>query len=541
MSPTVPMPPNLPLLLGGHEIVLPIVLPLVAGALLLLLEKAASRWVPVVSTAAVAALVLLAAGLVLQADQGRVQPYLLGNWAAPHGITLALDRLSALMLLVTALVAAAALVYALAGDDRRHDRPARHFHALFQFQLMGLNGAFLTADLFNLFVFFEVLLAASYGLLLHGANRERLKASMHYVVFNLAGSALFLVAVSLLYAVAGSLNMADLARKLPLLAAEDQRLAQSALLLLLVVFAVKAALLPLYFWLTDTYASASAPTAALFAVLTKVGVVAIVRATTLVVPAGLVTGSSPLLLGLALATLVLAALGALASARLRTLVAYLVVASAGTLLVAAGLGSERAVAAGLFYLVPSTLVACAWFLLADRIAAARGGSDQLQPGPRPAAWAALGSGFFIAAVAVAGVPPLAGFMGKALLLQAAGTTPWAGWVVAGVLASSLMVMVALARAGSVLFWERGGAPARGGAHAAAGALRTGGLAPAAVVGALAAVVLCAVAAGPLSRYTEATARQLFDPQGYVQAVLGAQPVPAAIDVRREMRERGDLK
>lgn len=529
------------LLPGGHEVVLPIVLPLVAGAALLLLEKVASRWVPVVSAAAVAAGVVLAALLVRQADHGLVHAYLLGNWAAPHGVALALDRLSALMLLVTALVAAAALTYALAGDDRRHETPSRHFHALFQFQLMGLNGAFLTADLFNLFVFFEVLLAASYGLLLHGATRERLKASVHYVVFNLAGSALFLVAVSLLYAVAGTLNMADLAVKLPQLAAQNQRLAQSALLMLLVVFAVKAALLPLYFWLTDTYASASAPTAALFAVLTKVGVYAIVRATTLFVPAGLVTGASPLLSMLALATLVLAALGALAAVRLRTLVAYLVVASAGTLLLATGLGSESGLAAGLFYLVPSTLVACAWFLLADRIAAARGGSDRLQPGQRPAAWAPLGIGFFVAAVAVAGVPPLAAFMGKALLLQAAGTTPWAGWVVAGVLSSSLMVMVALARAGSVLFWEQGSGPASGTPDRAQDPTGQPGLARAATIGALAAVVLCAVAAGPIARYTAATAAQVFAPQDYVKAVLGAQPLPAAADVRREMRERGDLK
>jgi multicomponent K+:H+ antiporter subunit D len=529
------------LLPSGHEVVLPIVLPLVAGAALLLLEKFASRWVPVVSALAIAVGVVLAALLLQQADHGVVQAYLLGNWAAPHGITLALDRLSALMLLVTSLVAAASLTYALARDDRRHDRPSRHFHALFQFQLMGLNGAFLTADLFNLFVFFEVLLAASYGLLLHGATRERLKASVHYVVFNLAGSALFLVAVSLLYAVAGTLNMADLAVKLPQLPSEDQRLAQSALLMLLVVFAVKAALLPLYFWLTDTYASACAPTAALFAVLTKVGVYAIVRATTLFVPAGLVTGASPLLSMLALTTLVLAAVGALAALRLRILVAYLVVASAGTLLLATGLGSERALAAGLFYLVPSTLVACAWFLLADRIAAARGGSDSLQPGQRLTAWAPLGIGFFVAAVAVAGVPPLAAFMGKALLLQAAGTTPWAGWVVAGVLTSSLMVMVALARAGSVLFWERGSGPAANPPERTQDPTGQPGLARAATVGALTAVVLCAVAAGPIARYTAATAAQLFAPHGYVKAVLGAQPVPAVFDVRREMRERGDLK
>jgi len=540
MSSTAQVLQGAPMLFSGHEIVLPIVLPLVAGSLLLLLEKVASRWVPVVSATSVAALLVLAVALVMQAGHGEVQAYLLGNWAAPWGIALALDRLSALMLLLTALVATAALLYALGGSDERAAAPARHFHALFQFQLMGIHGAFLTADLFNLFVFFEVLLAASYGLLLHGGTRARVQAGLHYVVFNLTGSALFLVAVSLLYALTGTLNMADLAVKLPQLGPENQRLAQAALLMLLVVFAVKAALLPLYFWLPAAYASAPAATAALFAIMTKVGICAILRATTLFVPAGLATGASPLLASLALATLVLAALGALAARRLRALVAHLVVVSAGTLLLAVGLGTPQSIAAGLFYLVPSTLVAAAWFLLADRIGAARG-SDLLTAGPVPAGWAPLGVGFFVAAVAVAGVPPLAGFMGKALLLQAAGATPLSAWVVGLVLASSMLVMVALARAGSVIFWERGAAfapaPADTTTHPA--------WARGATVATLAAVVGCAVWAGPIARYTQATAAQLIAPQAgagaYVQAVLGARPVPAMFDVRREMRERGDLK
>jgi multicomponent K+:H+ antiporter subunit D len=514
-------------LFNGHEVVLPIVLPLVAGALLVLLEKARSRWVPVVSVAATAALLVLAVLLVVQAGSGEVRPYLLGNWQAPYGIALALDRLSALMLLLTATVACAALVYALGGEDRR----GPHFHALFQFQLMGLAGAFLTADLFNLFVFFEVLLAASYGLLLHGATRQRLRASVHYVVFNLTGSALFLVAVSLLYALTGTLNMADLALKVPQLGPQDLRLAQTAALLLLVVFAVKAALLPLYFWLPDTYAAASAPVAALFAIMTKVGIYAIARMTTLVfTPAWL--GSAGLALpALAGATLVLAAVGALAATRLRGLVAYLVVGSAGTLLLAVGLGTAGTLAAGLFYLVNSTLVAAAWFLLAERIGAARDGVDVLAPRPWRAGWAPLGVAFFIAAVAVAGMPPLAGFFGKVLLLQAAGATPAAAWVVAVVLASSLAVMVALARAGSALFWKpAGGAPATA---APAGTAAH----PLAIVALLAAVVATSVAAGPLASYTGAAAQQLLQRQGYIDAVLGARPVPAAYDVRQEMRAR----
>ncbi len=537
------------LLLQGHGIVGPIVLPLVAGALLVVLEKMRSRWVPAVSLAATAALLVLAVALALQAAQGGVQAYLLGNWQVPYGIALALDRLSALMLVLTASVACAALLYALGGDDRRGE----HFHSLLQFQLMGLCGAFLTADLFNLFVFFEVLLAASYGLLLHGATRQRLRASLHYVVFNLVGSALFLVAVSLLYALTGTLSMADLAVKVPALAAQDLKLAQAAALMLLVVFAVKAALLPLYFWLPDSYAAASAPVAALFAIMTKVGVYAIVRMSTLVfgASAGGVSASIaalvlPTLTTLALGTLALAAIGALAARRLRALVAYLVVASAGTLLLAVGLGSEAALAAGLFYLVNSTLVACVWFLLADRIAAARGGSDLIHALPLGrTVWAPLGVAFFVAAVAVAGVPPLAGFLGKALLLQAAGQLPWANAVVALVLASSLSMMVALARAGSSLFWKGGMAAAPAGAGATAtplsaassGPLPTAGVHTLAIVALLAAVLATAAAAGPLAVYTAAAAQQLLQRQPYVDTVLGARPVLPAYDVRQEMRAR----
>ncbi len=538
--------------LWGHAIVAPIVLPLVAGALLVLLEKWQSRWVPVVSLAATVALLVLAVHLALQAAQGPVQAYLLGNWQVPYGIALALDRLSALMLVLTAAVALAALVYALGGDASR----GVHFHSLMQFQLMGLCGAFLTADLFNLFVFFEVLLAASYGLLLHGATRQRLRASLHYVAFNLVGSALFLVAVSLLYALTGTLNMADLALKLPPLPPQDLKLAQAAALMLLVVFAVKAALLPLYFWLPDTYAAASAPVAALFAIMTKVGVYAIVRMGTLVfgLSAGGVSASIaamvlPVITTLALGSLALAAIGALAARRLRALVAYLVVASAGTLLLAVGLGSEAALAAGLFYLVNSTWVACAWFLLADRIAAARAGSDLIQAQPMTSGWAPLGVAFFVCAIAAAGVPPLAGFFGKTLLLQAAGHTPWAATVVAVVLASSLAMMVALARAGSSLFWKAGAAPTARldtpsiAVLSNASALHgpTSRLHIAAIAALLVAIVATSVAAGPLSIYTAAAARQLWQRQAYIDAVMGARPLPAAVDLRKEMRERGELK
>jgi multicomponent K+:H+ antiporter subunit D len=525
-----------------HLMVLPIVLPLLGGAGLVLLERRVPRLVRPLSATLMFAGLLVALGLLGRADSGAVQAYLVGNWPAPFGVVLVLDRLAALMLLLTAVVGCASLLYATGGDDRR----GRHFHSLFHFQLMGLNGAFLTADLFNLFVFFEVLLIASYGLLLHGAGPLRLRAGLHYVAFNLAGSSLFLVAASLLYGLTGTLNFADLAQRVPLLAADRTALVQSAALLLLVVFGVKAALLPLYFWLPATYGAASAPVAALFAIMTKVGVYAILRTTTLVwgAGAGAAAGvASPWLDALALATLMLGAIGALAAVRLRALIGQLVIASAGTLLLAVALARPDTVSAGLFYLVNSSLVVAALFLLADRLRAPRGAlDDALVPAHLGAARLALGALFFVLAAAAAGVPPLAGFLGKALLLQAAGQTAWAPVIVASVLASSLLVLVALARAGSQLFWKpvdpAGAADTRAtdlrgtdrpvaghGRHAASLALLT------------ALLLGCAVFAGPLAAYTRAAADQLFDRGGYLRAVLQAQPVPAALDVRREMRER----
>jgi multicomponent K+:H+ antiporter subunit D len=516
-----------------HLVIAPIVIPAITAAVVLLLERRFPRAVAPLSVLSLLLLGAVVALLLGHADSGAIAPYLLSNWPAPFGIALALDRLAALMLALTVVVALASLLYATAGEARR----GAHFHSLFQLQLMGLNGAFLTADLFNLFVFFEVLLAASYALMLHGdgpGQRARVAGTLHALVFNLAGSALFLIAVSLLYGVFGTLNMADLAQRFASVAPQDQRLAVAAVSLLLVVFAVKAALVPLYFWLPQTYASATPAVAALFAVMTKVGVYAIARVETLIIGPVLELPLLPIAAGV---TLALAAVGVLAAQRARLLVAYLVVASAGTLLLAVGLQREATLAAALFYLVPSTLVVALLFLLVDRVSAQRGGSDLIRPLPLagPVGW--LGALFFVAAAAVAGMPPLPAFIGKALLLQGAGDGPGAAAVVALLLASSFAVTVAMARCGSSMFWK---APKLGAAPASP-ANAADGLRMAVCAGLAALLVLCSVAAGPLAAYAQATAAQLHERETYIRAVLAAEPAPPAWDVRREMRERGELK
>jgi multicomponent K+:H+ antiporter subunit D len=517
----------------SHWIIVPVVLPLLAAGALIFLERARPALVREFSLLSVLLQLAVAVHLLLQAADGHVTAYLLGNWPAPFGIALAVDRLSSLMLVLTAAVALASVVYARGGDEAR----GAHFHALLQFQLMGLNGAFLTADLFNLFVFFEVLLIASYGLLLHGVGPARLRASVHYVIFNLAGSGLFLIAVAMLFGVTGTLNMADLAERVAALGTADAVMVRAAALLLLVVFCVKAALLPLYFWLPAAYGAATAPVAALFAIMTKVGVYAIARMFTLVFGDGGGVAAMvawPWLPVFALGTLLLAAVGALAASRLRTLTAYVVIASAGMLLLAFGLGTAAGVAAGIFYMVNSTLVVAALFLLVDRLAAMRGElRDGLRPAPLPErAWAGTGALYSLLAIAAAGLPPLAGFLGKGFVLDAARATPLVGAAWTVVLLSSLGIMIAMARAGTTMFWA-GQGPLAANAAAARPPKDAQRIALAWLV---MLVIANALFAGRLAQYAQATARQLVDRRPYIAAVLGAKAVAPLWAPRQGMKK-----
>ncbi|MEQ8772428.1 MAG: proton-conducting transporter membrane subunit, partial [Erythrobacter sp.] len=260
-------------------VIVPILLPALVAAVSLVRRIRLTNWARILS--ALSTLLILASALALfqTARDGTITTYELGDWPAPFGIVLVLDRLSALMVLLTSVLAVFVLAHAVwTGLDRR----GMHFHPLFQFQLLGLNGSFLTGDLFNLFVFFEVLLIASYGLMLHGQGQQRLHAGVKYVVVNLVGSTLFLIAVGILYGVTGTLNMADMALRVAQAPAGDQPLIRVGAQLLVAVFALKAALLPLHLWLPQTYASTSPTVAALFAILTKAGVYPIIRVTVLI-------------------------------------------------------------------------------------------------------------------------------------------------------------------------------------------------------------------------------------------------------------------
>ena len=494
----------------NHWIMIPLLLPLVGGIVNLLLIGRGPGYQRLVSLLTTVALLPVTIVLLLHADAGELLVYQLGDWPAPFGISLVLDRLSAMLLVLTAALALPVLIAATAGDDRRGE----NFHILFLLQLFGINGAFLTGDLFNLFVFFEVMLIASYGLALHGGGRERVRAGLHYVVLNLIGSSLFLVAIGTLYGIAGTLNMADLAVYASSAAAEQQTLLRVAALLLLAVFALKAAVLPLHLWLPALYSAGTAPVAALFAIMTKVGVYAVLRTFTLILPTAGPASDVPVVLPvIALLTIGVGAIGAIGSRRLTVLIAYLVVVSVGTLLAGVSLFSVPGFTAVLFYLPHTTLVTAGLFLLSDLIAGRRGAvGDGLQavaanPGNL------LGGLFFLAAVAVAGMPPLAGFLGKLLLLQAAppGQVAWLWGVV---LVGSLAVMVALSRAGSSLFWRTDGETAERLGLSLRLAVPT--------VLLLAMTLALTLWAAPVIRYAEATAIQLLHPRETVKAVLGRE-------------------
>ena len=537
------------LLDSPHLVVAPVLLPLATAALMLFLGEGRRSLKAAINLASTVLGLALAVALLLRVDALAAPQayavYLPGNWPVPQGIVLVADRLSALLAVLAGSVGLAALLYALA----RWQHAGVYFHVLFQLQLMGLYGAFLTADLFNLFVFFEVLLAASYGLLLHGGGAARVHAGLHYIAINLFASLLFLIGVAVLYGVTGTLNMADIAQKLPQVPASDRGLLHAGAAILAVAFLAKAAIWPLNFWLPPAYAAASAPAAAVFAILTKVGVYAVLRLWTLCFPGGdahaPVFGGQVLVWG-GLLTLAFGAVGMLASQRLDRLAGYSVIASSGTLVAAIGFGVPALASGALFYLVTSTLAAAALFLLVELLERSRevelvpqqldDGSDALpaffdaEPPDGinlddqeealigraiPAALAFLGVSFTVCALVVAGLPPLSGFVAKLAMLEPLlDVGSRAAWTLFALLiGSGLLAAMALMRVGIRHFWTGGDrAPPR---------LRVAETLPIAAL--LLLLTGLAIDGERLLHYTSAAAQALHQPSGYIDAVMGTRP------------------
>ena len=515
-----------------HLVIVPVVLPLVTGAATLLLDERRVTVKGTINLASTIMLIASAVALLRLVDTGSTQVYRVGDWPAPFGIVLVGDRLSAVMVLLASVLGLAALTFSLA----RWQRAGPRFHAIFQFLLMGVNGAFLTGDIFNLFVFFEVFLAASYGLALHGAGAARVRASLHYIAVNLTASLLFLIGASLLYGVTGTLNMADLAARVSTVAEEDRALLEAGSAILGIAFLVKAGMWPLGFWLPGTYAAASAPAGAMFAILTKIGIYVVLRMWLLFfggesgISAGF--GGDWLMIG-GMLTLAFGAIGVLASQDMPRLASFTLIVSAGTLLAAIGMANPAVTTAALYYLVVSTLGVSAFFLLIELVERGRKpGADMLavtaeafgevdeehEPEEEvgtaiPATIAMLGLAFACCALLIAGLPPLPGFIAKFALLTAMlgpDPIPAAAWALLVLLTlSGLASIIAMGRAGVRIFW---GAEDRNVPR-----VRVVEMAPVALL--LGLCIALTIWAGPAMQYLDDAAQGVHAPRSYIEDVL----------------------
>jgi multicomponent Na+:H+ antiporter subunit D len=448
-----------------------------------------------------------------------------GGWAAPAGISLVADRLSALLLVVSAAVLLAVLVYAIgqgAADDVR-DVPVAVFHPCYLVLAAGISLAFLTGDLFNLFVAFEVFLVASYVLLTLGGGGEQVRAGMTYVVVSLLASVLFVTVVGLVYAATGTVNMADAAVRLQEVP-DGVRVALG--LTMLVVFGIKAALFPLFSWLPDSYPTAPSPVTAVFAgLLTKVGVYAVIRTQTLLFPGD--ETIAQVLLVVAALTMVVGILGAIVQDDVKRVLSFTIVSHIGYMLLGLGLYSVAGLAGAVLYTVHHIVVQTTLFLVAGLMERREGTSSMLRSGGLQHVAPLLAVLYLVPALSLAGIPPLSGFVAKIGLFQA-GLDDGSALAVTAVVAAtvtSLLTLYAVGRVWVEVFWGEV-APVVVDADASdrvdVGVLATPRLMTGAAVAAVVGMVSITFLAGPLYGLAERAAQDLVDPSSYVTAVLAPE-------------------
>lgn len=489
---------------------LPVAIPLVCAGLALTMARR-PRLQAAISVTAVSAMLAVAIALLVQANSGPLVMNV-GDWAAPVGIALVVDRLSALMLTVSSVVLLGVLAYSIAqgaNDETDSDKtPVSVFHPTYLVLAAGVANAFISGDLFNLYVAFEILLGASFVLITLGATGDRIRSGTIYVIVSLLSSVLFLVAIAMIYSATGTLNLAQLGQRLPELDPGTQLILQ---VMLLLGFGIKAAIFPLSAWLPDSYPTAPAPVTAVFAgLLTKVGIYAIIRTQVLLFPSGALNDA---LLVLALLTMVVGILGAVAQDDLKRLLSFTLVSHIGYMLFGIAVATDVGIAATIFYVVHHITVQTALFLVAGLIEQ-RGGTTSLDRlGSLVKVAPALAIVFFVPAMNLAGIPPLSGFLGKVGLLQAGVQlgTPLAYAVVAAGLLTSLLTLYAIVKAWNKAFWQPAPAPLPD--------VRT----PRTTFGAATAIVTvsCALTflAGPLYGYAQNAAHDLTARSPYIDAVL----------------------
>jgi multicomponent Na+:H+ antiporter subunit D len=527
--------------LGQMLTPLPVLIPMIAAALTLIAGRR-PRMQRVIVLVALSAVVVVCAALLYLTDRNGTLALQVGGWGptepgmGPLGITLVVDRLSALMLVVSSVVLLAVVFYAIGqgirdGDDRQ---PVSIFLPTYLVLSAGVCNAFLAGDLFNLYVGFEVLLSASFVLLTIGASKDRVRAGISYVMVSMVSSLVFLLGIALVYATTGTLNMAELAVRLDGVSSGTR----SALFaVLLVGFGIKAAVFPLSAWLPDSYPTAPAPVTAVFAgLLTKVGVYAIIRAHSLLFPSG---GLDPLLLVAALLTMVVGILGAIAQSDIKRLLSFTLVSHIGYMVFGIALSSELGMSGAIYYVAHHIIVQTTLFLVVGLIERQAGASTLRRLGGLATASPLLAFVFIIPALNLGGIPPFSGFIGKVALLQAgAQSGSVLAWVlVGGSVVTSLLTLYVVARVWSKAFWRARVDAPEGELSAGAptalldddediafddrddvGRMPIGMVAP--TLALLGVGLALAVAAGPIFGYSERAAAQVLNRNEYITAVLG---------------------
>lgn len=489
-------------------IVLPILLPLLVGAACVVAWSyvAAQRVLTLAGS-----IVYLAVSVVLLervASEG-IQAVQKGDWIAPFGITLVADMFSAAMVATTGVVTLVIVVYSLGSMDR--PREAWGYYPLFNILIMGVSGAFLTGDIFNLFVWFEVLLISSFVLLALGGERAQLEGAIKYVTLNLVASAFFLAAVGILYAMAGSLNMADLSQRLG--SAADPGLVTTLAVLFLVAFGIKGAIFPLFFWLPASYHTPPVAISAIFGgLLTKVGVYALIRVFTLLFLNN-VDYTHTIILWVGAITMVTGVLGAVAQYEFRRLLSFHIVSQIGYMVMGLGFFTPLAMAGTVFFIVHNIFVKTNLFLVSGVSHRIHGTYDLKKLGGLYRAHPWVGMLFLLSALSLAGVPPLSGFFGKLMLVKA-GLRIEQFVVVAAALGVSLLTLFSMTKIWAEAFWKPLPEGTETHAPGAGMGLMLGGIVTLAVL-----AVVMGVAAGPLFTLAQQAGEQLTNPAPYIEAVL----------------------
>jgi multicomponent Na+:H+ antiporter subunit D len=518
----IPAPPGI----AEWLTVLPVVTMIAAGALLMMVRKSV-RLHGAIAIAALVLLVLIDAALLWHVWENGPVTMTMGRWLPPFGISFTADLFGAVMALAAAIVALMAAIFSLQDIDGRNRRYG--FFPFLMLLMAGVSGAFLTGDIFNLYVWFEVLLISSFGLLILGSEPRQIEGALKYAILNLIATTLFLIAVGYLYAIFGTLNMADIARKATALrgVTPDAPPLVTLTTLFILAFGMKAAAFPVNFWLPASYHTPRISVSALFGgLLTKVGIYALIRVTIMLLPVerdalSLVIGVSAVL------TMILGGLGALAQNDLRRLIGYVVITGIGTMLAGVAVGTPAAVSGAIFYALHSLVAMTALYLMAGEAARLAGSWQLSSLGGlwSRAPWFSAAS--FVLVLAAAGLPPMSGLWPKVTLLKAS-LDIGAWWLAAAILVSALLVTIALARVFLLAYWRPavvpdpsaeasapGVAGLDGGASAAADDWRT-----ALPILALAAILLMAgLFPEPLLRISQAAAEGLADPRAYIGSVF----------------------